>query len=167
MNLSNHIRKGLIFSALMLCLLINSQTINAETSTTPQNNATVEELTVNETVVAPKAASVFFKPDLIADVAQEVSPSVVNIDVENVKEIKPMVQGMPFNDPFFQHFFGNNQQFNNKTYTKKSVGNGSGVIISEDGYILTNNHVIKDAETIKITLSDGRKFDAKVIGKEF
>lgn len=170
MSLSNHnVTKGVVLSALMLCLVFSSQIINADVITDPQPNTSVEELSVKETVITPKASANFFRPNLIADVAEEVSPSVVNIDVENVREIKPMTHNGPFNDPIFQRFFGGNPQFKNfqeKPYTKKSVGNGSGVIISDDGYLLTNNHVIKNAETIKVTLSDGRKFDAKVIGKD-
>lgn len=166
---SNNVNKGLILSSLMLCLLFSNQIINADVNTDSQSGTTVEELTAKETKLTQKPSNGFFKPELIADVAEEVSPSVVNIDVETVSEIQPMAQGVPFNDPFFQRFFGGNPQFKNfenKTYKKKSAGNGSGVIISDDGYLLTNNHVINNAEKIKVTLSDGRKFDAKVLGKD-
>jgi serine protease Do len=64
-------------------------------------------------------------------------------------------------DPFAAFFYGGNgkRQF-------KQVGTGSGVIISKDGYIITNNHVIENAKTLEITLNDKRKFKAKVIGAD-
>lgn len=65
------------------------------------------------------------------------------------------------NDPFSSFFYGGNgkRQF-------KQVGSGSGVIISKDGYIITNNHVIENAKTIEITLNDKRKYKATVIGAD-
>lgn len=117
-----------------------------------------------------KRGATFFQPDLIADVAEEVSPSVVNIDVENVQEFKRHLNSFPFQDPIFERFFGfqgkPHQQPKQKTFKKKSMGNGSGVIINKDGYILTNNHVVKNAQSIKVTLNDGKKYDAKVIGRD-
>lgn len=123
-----------------------------------------------------KYLNTFFKPDLIADVAQEISPSVVNIDVENVKEYRANMQPFPFGgNEFFEKFFGFSnpnmpqqpqQPQQPRTFQKKSVGNGSGVIIDSMGHILTNNHVVKEATKIKVTLSDGRKYDAKVVGKD-
>ncbi len=79
---------------------------------------------------------------------------------------------MPFgNDELFRRFFG--QQFNGeqeqgqgRMRTPSEHGLGSGVIVSKDGYILTNNHVVDDADTIKVTLNDGREFTAKVIGRD-
>ncbi|HUJ70902.1 MAG TPA: trypsin-like peptidase domain-containing protein, partial [Verrucomicrobiae bacterium] len=70
--------------------------------------------------------------------------------------------GMGGGDPFeqFRRFFGQVPR------EQKQRGLGSGVIISPDGYILTNNHVVGAADEIKVTLSDGREFTAKVIGKD-
>ncbi len=82
-----------------------------------------------------------------------------------------------FNDPFFEFFFGNpygnRQQPRQQQQEKKSeeesqrqLGLGSGVIISSDGYIVTNNHVIDGAERLEITLNDNRQFNATVIGTD-
>jgi Do/DeqQ family serine protease len=132
------------------------------------NNDKVEQKASVEKTLTPKQALVF-KPDLIADVAEEVSPSVVSIDVENVREVRSGAQPMPFDSEIFRRFFGVEPNFQvpeNKSYKKKTYGNGSGVIISSDGYVLTNNHVIKGASTIKVTLNDSRKLEAKVVGKD-
>lgn len=66
-----------------------------------------------------------------------------------------------YSDPFSSYFYGGRGQ---KEYSQ--VGTGSGVIISSDGYIITNNHVIKDASQIEITLNDKRTFEAQLIGAD-
>ena len=70
-----------------------------------------------------------------------------------------------FNDPFFRHFFGG-QPFMNQPREEVQKALGSGVIVLSDGYILTNNHVVANADLIKISMQDKRTFNAKVIGKE-
>lgn len=76
-----------------------------------------------------------------------------------------------FNDPFFEYFFGspggnNRQQPRRQQQEEQQMGLGSGVILSSDGYIVTNNHVIDEAERPEVTLNDNRTFDATVIGKD-
>ncbi len=66
-------------------------------------------------------------------------------------------------NPFFDYFFGDRGQRQDAPIRQ---GSGSGVIISPDGYIVTNNHVIDDADEISVTLNDKRKFEAKLIGKD-
>lgn len=81
--------------------------------------------------------------------------------------------GNPFNDPFFEFFFGQpggrrvrpEQQSEEETRPRQ-IGLGSGVIISADGYIVTNNHVIAEAETLEVTLNDNRNFTATVVGAD-
>ncbi|MGQ9705438.1 MAG: DegQ family serine endoprotease [bacterium] len=94
-----------------------------------------------------------------------VDPAVVKVDVTvTVQAPSFMPFGpMPFGDDFFKRFF-EEQQAPNRQY--KSYGEGSGVIVSSDGYILTNNHVIENSEKIKIQLHDGREFDAKIVGSD-
>jgi len=104
----------------------------------------------------------------IAEIVKKAMPAVVFVQVEktieqNVSPFGPDPFGM-FDDPFFQRFFG--PHFRQKPRKFKQRGQGSGFIISHDGYILTNNHVIGDADTISVKLADGRKFKAKVIGKD-
>ena len=97
----------------------------------------------------------------IADIAERVGPAVVNIDT-----VRMVKQGSPFfsQDPIFRQFFG--EQFKDYSRTIPQKGTGSGFIISQEGYILTNEHVVHKAEKIKVTLSDGRKFTGKLIGSD-
>jgi serine protease Do len=69
-----------------------------------------------------------------------------------------------FNDPFFRQFFGG--QFPQQPQQQRERGLGSGVIVSPDGYILTNNHVVEKSTDIKVTLPDKRQFPGKVIGTD-
>ena len=71
-----------------------------------------------------------------------------------------------FEDPFFRKFFGDRFRHPETPRERKSMNLGSGVIVSPDGYILTNTHVVKDADKIKVTLSDKREFNGKVIGND-
>jgi serine protease Do len=93
-------------------------------------------------------------------------PAVVGIS--SSKMVKTQQQMQPFfNDPFFRQFFGD--QFgdqNKKPRTEREQSLGSGVIVTPDGYILTNNHVVDGASDIKVTLSDRRELEAKVVGTD-
>lgn len=73
-----------------------------------------------------------------------------------------------YNDPFFEYFFGSPRkgQQEEKKSEQEQLGLGSGVIISKDGYIVTNNHVIEGAERIEIVLNDNRSFNARVVGTD-
>ena len=109
-------------------------------------------------------------PLSFADLAEKLKPSVVNIST--TKTIRgggfrsPFGQGSPFDrnfggDDFFERFFGDTPQ---RQFKQKSLG--SGFIISHDGYIFTNNHVVEQADKIIVKLSDGKEYEAKIIGKD-
>lgn len=101
----------------------------------------------------------------MAELVARVTPSVVNIS--STKTIKvPGFRSPFFDDPFFRRFFGDEFGFFNMPKEYKQSGLGSGVIVTDDGYILTNNHVIKDADEIKVKLYDKREFNGKVIGTD-
>ena len=88
------------------------------------------------------------------------APAVVNIfTTQKVKQNHPLL-----NDPAFREFFGNQIPEQNQSQNENSLG--SGVIVRPDGYILTNNHVIAQADQIVVALQDGRRAEAKVIGTD-
>jgi serine protease Do len=87
---------------------------------------------------------------------------------ERAKEME-VGTGMPFDDPMFRQFFGpffGGRGGHRTIRQPPEMGLGSGIIVSADGYILTNNHVVDDAESVKVTLADGRELTAKVIGTD-
>ncbi|MDR1482139.1 MAG: Do family serine endopeptidase [Synergistaceae bacterium] len=97
----------------------------------------------------------------VARIAKECSPAVVNIDTETLvtRNLNPFA-----NDPFFREFFG--QEFERFNRTVPMRGKGSGFIVDNEGYIMTNNHVVEGADKITVTLLDGRHFEANLIGKD-
>jgi len=96
-------------------------------------------------------------------VVQKALPAVVNISAERVVQASGM-QSSPFSNPLFE-FFGQDFGFN-MPQERRENSLGSGVIISPDGYILTNDHVIDSAEEIVVALGDGRELDAEVVGTD-
>jgi serine protease Do len=100
----------------------------------------------------------------LAPLAEALKPSVVNIRVTRVQKAGYGIQGLPEGGPFgdfFGRFFGPNGP---QTPERKVQGAGSGVIISRDGYILTNNHVVEGAKEVLVTLDDGRELEAETVG---
>ena len=131
-----------------------------------------EKITSGEDVSGPKIASArqaAFGGGLpqFTVLVKEVGPSVVNISTTTVvKGPDPHDRFMGpfrdfFGDDFFEKFFGDSPQ---REFKQRSLG--SGFIIDQEGHILTNNHVVEKAATIKVRLKDGKEFDAKVIGRD-
>jgi serine protease Do len=104
-----------------------------------------------------------------APIVKSVLPDVVNISTSKVVRAQAELPEGMFDDPFFRQFFGpgfnnNNRQQNPRSQREESLG--SGVIVSPEGYILTNNHVIEGATDVRVTLSDKRQLQAKVVGAD-
>ena len=99
------------------------------------------------------------------EVAEKVSPSVVVITVTQ-KNVRTVIEGLDETPEGFspQDFWRRFHRQLEETPEEKSIGQGSGIILREDGYILTNSHVVEDAETITVRLRDGRTFKARVRG---
>jgi Do/DeqQ family serine protease len=103
-------------------------------------------------------------------VAARVTPAVVNISTTRTIKGGGEDQLMPFyNDPFFKRFFGDRgdrEPGATVPHDQKEQSLGSGVIVDPRGYIITNNHVIEKADSIKVVLSDRREFKGKLIGTD-
>jgi serine protease Do len=104
-------------------------------------------------------------PLSFSDLAERVKPSVVNISTSKTFKGRggfgAPFGGSPFGDDFFDRFFGDMPR---KEFKQRSLG--SGFIISNDGYIFTNNHVVEQADKILVKISDGKEYEAKVIGTD-
>ena len=98
-----------------------------------------------------------------APIVRRAGPAVVNIYARKVVEQR---RGWMFDDPFFRRFFGDESPFGGGNRKRVENSLGSGVIVTADGFIVTNNHVIKDANDIKVVLADRREFDATLLLKD-
>ncbi len=118
--------------------------------------------------VALQALAVQARPESLAPLAEQVNPSVVNITTSQTIEGRTGPQGIvpegsPFED-FFREFQDRNN--NNGDRPRRSSALGSGFVISEDGYVVTNNHVIESADRILIEFFDGKELEATVVGTD-
>ncbi|MCB1213171.1 MAG: Do family serine endopeptidase [Chlamydiia bacterium] len=103
-------------------------------------------------------------------VAEKVIPAVVSIKVTSTASERGTAMMDPFSEfgsPFFNRFFGFRGRDNEGFEMPKRVGQGSGFLIAAEGLILTNAHVVRDADRIQVTLNDGNELDAKLIGADF
>ncbi len=106
-------------------------------------------------IETPGGAAGSIAPGSLSAAAKKASPAVVSINTSKAARRNPRS-----NDPWFKFFFGDQGE------DQAQVGLGSGVIVSTDGYILTNNHVVDGADEIDVTLNDGRHTTGKVIGTD-
>jgi Do/DeqQ family serine protease len=110
---------------------------------------------------APAATTAVAPVGSFRAAAQKASAAVVSINVNKTATKNPQ-----FDDPWFKFFFGERGQQGGQGAEPPQAGVGSGVIVSTDGYILTNNHVVEGADEIEVILNDGRRAIAKVIGTD-
>ncbi len=123
------------------------------------------KLTVNEKPVSRETGITSFAP-----VVKKVTPSVVQVYVtSNGRNVAQQLPDELADNPFFRRFFGDEFDGNRPRRNMpmpKQRGMGSGVIVTKDGYLLTNNHVVDNADEVKVAMSDGREFNARVVGKD-
>ena len=108
------------------------------------------------------------RPESLAPLAEQISPSVVNITTSTVVERPTGPQGIVPEGSPFEDFFNNRRQNEGEDgqRPRRSSALGSGFVISEDGYVVTNNHVIEGADEILIEFFSGQELSAKVIGTD-
>ena len=158
MEQKKHLKTILI--ALLLAGSILGLGYGMSTAIRPSNTPTASASAVSETPMVPANFS---------ELAEKVRPGVVNIQVtKKVKNIgfgfrnfgSPFGDQNPFGD-FFGPFLGGNPP---ESFEQRGVG--SGFVMNREGYVLTNNHVVEDADQIKVKLANGKEYEGKVIGRD-
>jgi serine protease Do len=117
-----------------------------------------------QTAAAISASETIKAPTSFSELAERVKPAVVNISTTKTtagRSFGSPFGRSPFGDDFFDRFFGDIPQ---REFKQRSLG--SGFVISNDGYIFTNNHVVEKADKILVKLSDNREYEAKIIGTD-
>ncbi|HEY7532800.1 MAG TPA: DegQ family serine endoprotease [Nitrospiraceae bacterium] len=135
----------------------------------PTGSATPEprpDITVRPVATAPQSPITGGSARNFVEIAKLVKPTVVNISATRGGRSGEGAQGSPFDDPFFRRFFGEEFFKRDAPKERKERGQGSGVIVDANGFIITNNHVVHKADEIKVFLSDKREFKAKLIGTD-
>ncbi|MAO63965.1 MAG: hypothetical protein CL666_03105 [Balneola sp.] len=140
-----------VAAALLVILGLNVATSDSVHTTSSDNDTKVTSAE-SRSVVSLKDFN-----DAIVDIAEKTNPSVVTITTKRTQEVRVV-------NPF-SRFFGNPRD-EGQTQERVQRGLGSGVIVSEEGYILTNNHVIDKADEIQVRMMNGNEVDAKVVGAD-
>jgi serine protease DegQ len=151
-------RLWLVFSqavTVALAVVFVLATLKPQWIASPAGGAPVQVNIAQAPVVVSAGASASSSPGSFAPAARRASPSVVSV-VTSVA-VDPKRKGTP-SDPWFHRYFGDQEG--------QTGGTGSAVIVSADGYLLTNNHVVENAGQIEIGLADGRRVAAKVVGTD-
>lgn len=164
-------RKLFYFTIPLLIGLIIGLLVTVRFDILPKLHSQGLKLQSKEVIESPSDFK-FNIEDAVVNVANTTGKAVVSISTERVEKVGGRrfyfgtpFEGAPFEDDFFRRFFDEFfGEFPEREY--KQMGLGSGVVIDPQGYILTNEHVITDAEKITVFLSDGREFKAEVKGKD-
>ena len=142
---------------LLICLSI------AACQETPQPVA--EEAPTEQAATDPLAAAnqdiSNSRENAITRAVKNVSPAVVGINVTQVQEVR---RRSPFDDPLWRNFFP--ELYRNRKMRRKVESLGSGFLISADGYVVSNHHVVENASEIVVTMTGGRRYNARLIGSD-
>ncbi|MBH8567076.1 trypsin-like peptidase domain-containing protein [Nostoc sp. CENA67] len=146
--------------SLQSCSFLPANTFEAQTNK-PQSQVSGQKPTNNSpAIVPPPIISSSGDPNFVVKVVQQVGDAVVRID--SSRTVTPSAD--EFGDPFLRRFFGDVPPSQPRQRVER--GSGSGFIISSSGQILTNSHVVDGADTVTVTLKNGRTFDGKVLGED-
>jgi serine protease Do len=166
-NLTRRVKRGAL-AVMAAALLVGGATWHGfaadpqSTQSKTERSATVTTPAITHPIAAGR--------DSYADVVKAVAPAVVTIRVEGKAKVSPTEFQFGEGDDFFRRFFGDPGERNPRSpqipRSFKQRGLGSGVIMSGDGYILTNHHVVDGADDIRVDLTDGRTLTAKLVGSD-
>ncbi len=165
-------RPPMLVSAGLLCVGVAlglSPTFFQSSAVTQASDAEVVQTVFvrQASTQSDRADALSLNRHLIA-VANKVKPTVVNISVTKTRaDRSPFFDSPFFDDPFFRRFFGERfHEERRQPPTPRQEGMGSGVIISADGYIVTNHHVVEAGDTIQVALGDTSSFEADLVGTD-
>ena len=163
------IKAALLYSAFLVVVVLGIQIFasvqpprnGTANGRARQNGETLPHIKFDKTPLSRDVAA----GNSFAPIIKKVAPSVVT--VYSTKTVREGRGGIPMDDPLLRRFFGEDDELPRRQRERQEEGLGSGVIVSEDGYILSNNHVVEDAEEIKIRFSTGGpEFEAEVVGSD-
>jgi len=156
--MKNKLTQLALFGFILINNLSCSAQVESDQSAEPSAQMGIAAAESSEQFQRTTDAITNSRRNAITIAVEKVSPAVVGINVTQIREV---VRRNPFfDDPFLDHFFGGYR------YRQKVSSLGSGVIISSDGYILTNEHVVHNASEIVVTLTGGTKYNAEIVGAD-
>ncbi|RME88837.1 MAG: PDZ domain-containing protein [Candidatus Hydrogenedentota bacterium] len=151
---------GFTFTNIIILVFLMGAVLSPFAGTCGRGPEFVDAKTDNPLAKSKNVQGAMVVQQALREIYKEVNPAVVRIETE--QEIR--ITANPFfNDPLFRRFFGIPEQ---REYKQKRQGLGSGFIISRDGYIVTNNHVVNNVDKIKVKLTNGKTYSAKLVGSD-
>jgi serine protease Do len=151
---------GLITIGVVIGVILTTNfDMHSKADATPQDKSIYAESDIKTVQNTQTPGITNFNPNqLFVNIAKQVRPSIVSIYTSRTVEAQQ--------NPFFDFFGRQRGMPNDENHNFKERGMGSGIIISADGYVLTNNHVVENMDEIKIRLIDNQEFDAELVGRD-
>ena len=160
--LDNRYFKVMSLTTIAVSSLALGLVVSSSLNWTRPSMAQTQTTKPQEAIASPAA-----RPASFAELAKKLSPSVVNIKVVKVEKVAFNRPEMEIPDgpagDLFKKFF---QEMPQAPESRRTQGAGSGVIISKDGYVLTNNHVVEGAKEVTVTFADQKEYKAQVVGRD-